>query len=502
MKPTLPAWTASPAPQYSAWRVSAIGCIVFAIGCGVLGAYLRGPSLDEFATQIFADPEIPIRKAWAELWPTESNPPFFYLIARWATQLGADSFPARRLINLVPLAGLVAWMGVTALRRPESRAFLLLFGVLTLCGKIFLQDFPYYRSYFWQFAAEIVFIGAAVLDRIAGRTRPSLAQLLALPFLLNLHQVTALYALLLLATLNAADVMARNWLRAGALSLAAAVSLAPIGVFTLAQLSHATEVVGLVDWIAKRGPLAALAEIAAAIPPALGQNWIAMATFVVAWSLPTRPTGARRQTAMIIALACAAATLAMLVINAIHPIVVQRYFSFAIVETAALIALSIEPAIARRPWVGVLVVANGLVFLLTYGVGQVHKKMWERGAEIVAGIVAQCPGTRVHGGSMPLDPRETMGLRYLGQIHGFTVSPPQLDLPRDCPVLYWSEGNVPTPADLTRFGGSLARATNFTAGYKLPEDMLSIATAVKSEGGVIIAVGASPEIIKSWKLTP
>ena len=69
-------------------------------------------------------------------------------------------------------------------------------------------------------------------------------------------------------------------------------------------------------------------------------------------------------------------------------------------------------------------------------------------------------------------------------------------------MLYWSEGNVPSEADLARFGGSLARATNFTANYGLPESLLGQAAAIHSNSGVIVMLGGSPELKTRWKADP
>ena len=48
----------------------------------IVSAAFRGPWLDDFATFLFADPGVPWGRAIHQLWPTETNPPLFYALAR------------------------------------------------------------------------------------------------------------------------------------------------------------------------------------------------------------------------------------------------------------------------------------------------------------------------------------------------------------------------------------------------------------------------------------
>src|ERR1700690_771830 len=143
------------------WPRAAVGLAGVAI-CGVLVAALRrGGWGDEYITTYFANPAIPFGTAWAQVWARETNPPYFYLLARLWQEITAPSLFAHRLINVVPLAFLVAWFARTALRCPAHRQFLTCLAVLAFSGAFFMRYFPEYRSYFWQYCAELVFLGAA-----------------------------------------------------------------------------------------------------------------------------------------------------------------------------------------------------------------------------------------------------------------------------------------------------------------------------------------------------
>jgi len=174
-----------------------------------------GANIDEFATALFADPTIPLSAAWAHLWAGETNPPFFYLFARLWLPLTGPTLFERRLINLVPLAFLLAWFVYATARHPQHRPFLAGLALFAFTGKFFLWQFPDYRGYFSQYCAEVVFLGAACIAYLEHDHRPDLFQLVALPFLILLHQVTCIYTFVLLVPLVGTDLHRRFYFRGG-----------------------------------------------------------------------------------------------------------------------------------------------------------------------------------------------------------------------------------------------------------------------------------------------
>src|SRR5271155_808525 len=176
--------------QPAAPAVATVLLVAMSCGIALVAAYCRGPWHDEFASMYFANPSVPWSRAWLGLWPSETNPPFYYMIARVAAEAFGRSILVGRLINVVPLAFIIFWFAFAWRRSPERRGFLIAYACLVFGGMSFLSMFPNYRSYFWQYCAAVVFIGAT--SRSDRGRAPDPFQIAATPFLLLLHEVTAI----------------------------------------------------------------------------------------------------------------------------------------------------------------------------------------------------------------------------------------------------------------------------------------------------------------------
>jgi hypothetical protein len=475
-------------------RPATAAVLLIAMSCGaaLVGIYGRGPWYDEFATRYFADPSVPLSRAWLEIWPSETNPPFYYLVARLAAGAFGRSIPAGRLLNAVPLAFLMFWLGFAWRRRPERRGFLIAYASLVFGGTSFLVMLPSYRSYFWQYCAAVVFIGAAAIgSKDRGRT-PGAFQFAATPFLLLLHQVTAIYAFILMCLLTVDDCRRRLLTRVASQFAIAAVSLIPLIVFTTMQSRRLDSVLIGVAWIPPQAPLAAIWELLGYLARALGQNWVAITAAAGAVLVGRRIDADRRRFAIMLAVALLAATAVTLAINTIHPIIVERYFMFLYAGAACLVSTLIEPEMAARRWLVRGVLLNAFIFVSAFGTWHATEPLWEEGARKVAAVVEKCASTKVHGGSLPLDAIEQSGLSYLAARHRFSVLPPTADTPGDCPVVYWVQFRSPRSAEIAQLCGDVARAANFTAHLDLPETALVDALPTVVDSGVILVVAPVP----------
>ncbi len=476
----------------TAWLPYVVAFVTLACCIVLVGAYYRGPFIDDFSTVEFSDPSVPFVTAWRELWSTETNPPFFYMIARLGVQILGKSLFARRMINLIPLVVLLGWFAYAVRRHPEHRGFLFGFAVFAFGGKFFLVFFPFYRSYFWQYCAEIIFAGAGAIGYLDRRRTPDPFQIAMAPALLMLHQVTVIYAAVLMALFVAVDLRRGLWLRASTLFIVALLSTLPLALFSVEQLRQPDVVISRISYIEPSSAIIASYKILTFLPPALSHNWIAIFAAVSIVLFPVRQNAETRALLYIFAGAAIVATVAVLVINERVPIVVARYFTFLSVEVGCMLALALAPLMRCSRWLAVLVLVNSTLFLITFGVGQAHKKMWNQSAELIEKMVKQCPTTRVHVGSMPIDHAEQIGLTYLASVHHFELLPKALDAPGNCPVIYWTQHSGPNGDQLALFGGDVVQATNYRDHLDLSKDTMAHSRAIVFNDGVIIVADKAP----------
>ena len=473
--------------------VAAVACLAI---CAVLAAAAqRGDTYDEYWSIYYADPRVPLGVAWAQIWPGDTNPPFFYFLARLWQELTGPGLLARRLINLPPLAFLLAWFFSTARRYPARRPLLAGLALLAFTSKFFLLHFPEYRGYFWQYCAELVFLGAASIAYLERDRRPDLFQLIALPVLIDFHLVTALFTGVLLVPLLMADLRRRNDLRVACLSVVALLAMVPMGGFYIVLHAHQLQsVAGRMSWVTPRGPLDALWTIASHLIPGLGENWVALLIAVGLLVRPVyRPRGLPVGLIRLIGGAAGASLLIALIINSRAPLVVDRYFSFLAVEVIFLLGLSVVPVLLEYPRLAALATANGFLYLLFSSMTVTQYSGWQDDAATVAHLAAQCPQTRIYAGSLPQDPAEQVGLAELaGQDH-LVLLPLGPDAPGACPVIYWTQHGGPSKAQIAQHGGDIVSAANDSAGFGIEAADLARTRAIRTrEGKGIILVVAAP----------
>jgi len=264
----------------------------------------------------------------------------------------------------------------------------------------------------------------------------------------------------------------------------------PLIAFATMQSRHLDLVLMRVDWITPRTPLGAIKELLGYLTRALGRNWVAiLASAGVVFGVRRGFDADRLKFVMMLAGALLAATAVTLAINASHPIIIERYFMFLYAGAACLIATLLGPEIAESRWLARGILLNAATFTIIFGAKHASELLWEDGARKVAALVEQCPTTRVHGGALPPDMAERTGLAYLAAEHHFSILPGAADRPDACPVAYWILNHGPGRAEIARFHGDVARATNFTARLDLPETTLAETRPITIDGGVVLVVG-------------
>jgi len=455
----------------------------------IVSAHYRGPWLDDFATFRFADPTVPWAVAWRDLWPTETNPPLFYAIAReGVAHLGA-SLGARRMVNLAPLGFVLIWFSISMRRHPSQRLFLALYWLIAASSFFFVWDFSSYRSYFYQYCVALVFVGAIALDELEHRPGVNWFALAAVALLINLHQVTALYASAMLLVLIGLDVRRGFWRRAFVFAMTAVISAIPLIAFTMIQQSEPASVRALVTWIHPHGVLTSVGLILGFLPRALGENWIALCAGAgaIIW---VRPQGASAELLRLLAASAMLGTAMLLVANHFVPLIVDRYFAFLTVICACAIAVAVLPWCARFPLLPWIFFAFAAIYLTAGFIGLLRDQRWNSGGDLVAKLAAECPTTRIHAGVLPRNPAEQTGLGYLAAARHLRLLPVEPDQPGACPMLYWTEYLPPSRLDLARFHGDAVRAANARANWGLSEEELKHTTAVRSQNGIVLIVKA------------
>jgi len=350
-----------------------------------------------------------------------------------------------------------------------------------------------------------VFIGSVSVAYLDRDGRPNVFQLVALPFLLMLHQITTIYAAALLAILIVIDLRYRNFLRFWCFSVIALLASIPLGLFTWRQLGQFSDVLVEVSWIQPLGTLDALWTMLRSLVPALGQNWVALfAVGVIAVSPRYRPRGAGSSLVWILAGAAIGGSAIVLLINQRIPLIEDYILSFLAVEAMVIVSLAIVPLLYTKPWIGVLIAANAGVYVASNGAGVAHDRGLLQDADMVAQLVAECPQTRIHAGSrLPArgpDPvrviappqSEQIALQGLAAADGLTLLPLGPDTPGACPVVYWTEYRAPKAHEIEEHHGDIVSAANDYAGFGLDGSSIAHAKAIRLSSPFAIGLIVSP----------
>jgi hypothetical protein len=386
--------------------------LVFFAAAASYAALNKGPWLDEFWSYYLTDPSLTWSNLLRDRWLRDTHPVpanMLYLIVRG---LGAeDPGPARLLLNLPALAVMSAAAILFFRTAKRGRSFYLLFPALVLAlpdATLFASEF---RSYFWQIALIVmavqhVHLSLSEAEEVAGRRIVQLVGLCAVLLSLLLHFITS--ALVTPLYLLAALALWRDGRRAAAKRLGIALTLAWAILGPLALIHYGSGANDLdVRWITTNTAQAlwmfAESLIAVAKGAAVPIGLLAFLTFRAplgrdnqsARSSNSMPTSF----AVLILRAILIGAIGLLVLNALQPILVSRYFLPWQVMTAGAVAALASSALDRRP---VLLAATGIWSLAVIGseaVEQAGQRRWLEGLERASAIAAACPGTRVYATS-------------------------------------------------------------------------------------------------------
>ena len=450
----------------AAFKVAAV-LFVFVLSAAILVARMKGVWLDELWTLWMSQHDVTARQALHDRWLQDTNPPYFYIAAWLFEPLTRLDLFASRLLNLIPLVlavGAFAWLGAT---RARLRPFLIVYAVLMITSALFVGDFGQLRSYFSQLCAASVLGAILFVIETEGRDfdRRDLglaaAAFFAAVSIMSFHQVSALITGAVLGVIGLAHLRARR-LRWSAVLLAVAFTAElPLIGAEIAEWPYLKSAAASF-WVTTTTP-EALHMLASQSIKALLLNAAAAGAGVYALTrLRQAPPGPLPQMArfvVVMSLALATASVAVLVVNALKPLIVPRYLiTLTPYWGAALAAVAAEVLLSRR-WLFALFIANAAIIAAYTTRDEANTGNWNDGAEIITDAIGDCPQTLVYAvdplvlqppGTPPPGPDNSemvheWGYGYVARMHGFSariVHPDKvraLPLSTTCPTLLWAE---------------------------------------------------------------
>jgi hypothetical protein len=464
-------------------------------------ALLRGPWLDEFWTLELSDPSRGLLRL-SDGWLRDTHPPAFNVWATLLSSLGITSIPLARLASNLPAAGLMFWAAAEAVRRRhDDRSFHAAMLLLVLALPQSVQDFANYRSYFWQIAAIASLVAIArhvVMTKVDLELRRDrglvIVAVLATAGSIALHYVGAIFGGLLAGAIILRALQRGHWRWAGLVFVTA--SIAALSVVAVALLQARNWAVDLDhSWIAPRPLAAVLAVPLALIAGAVVNNVVPLAALWPGWR---RWNPSERIFVVLIAAVLAIGLLVVLAINAVQPIMVDRYLVAVPVLVAGILAAltaRLDQGHALHLLLALVAVAMGAGPLLLQGA----KPLWEEGARSIEQIVEACPTTRIYAASgwalgpaantkaaRREDPVFQRAYQALARTHGYTVrflgqNEATAIRPGRCPVLVWYEHTPNDAEDDLRAAIEAAGLTGIEEAHL---------TAIRSPTGFVVRADA------------
>ncbi|HWE46158.1 MAG TPA: hypothetical protein VG407_09020 [Caulobacteraceae bacterium] len=480
----------------------------FVLAAAILVARMKGVWLDELWSLWMSQHDVGFSRALHERWLQDTNPPFFYMFAWLFEPLTRLNLFASRLLNLIPLAlasGAFFWLGLT---RSRLRPFLIVYAVLMACSALFVGDFGELRSYFSQLCAASVL--AAALFTVETETRDlekrdiglAIAILFAATAIMSFHQVSALITGVVLGVTGVGHLLARRVKWGVALLAIAFVSGLPLVGAEIAAWPYLT--VAAQDFWVTASTADALHIVASQTVKALLLNAAAAGAAVYVLTglrrTPRQPMSASLRFAVVFAVALGCASIAVVVLNVVKPLIIPRYLIMLTpFWRAALAAVAAEMILSRR-WVFALFIANAALITAFTTQDEAFTGNWNDGAEAIADAVDDCSQTLVYavdpfeleapGVKAPAPDNEIVvhdwGYGYVGRLHGFAVrivhpsAIRSIPLSTACPTLLWAEHDYNNRLGLK----------DIAVRSKLPADPASLArmTLLRTDSGFVLTL--------------
>jgi hypothetical protein len=328
----------------------------------------------------------------------DPHPPFFNLMARAIVEIVGQKVIFARLVSTA-LALLTFTAGLVALARSEpngsNTSVYVLFWLLIvgMAGPVGLLELaPSFRSYPWVIA--LASLQAALLFRVAGRQAisfPAFAAGIVTYFAIVLHYVGAIPAIAIAIVSTCAAWQSDSVRHAKAFGVATILAILTLSATALWQKSHWSQTMDF-NWI-ENGGVSGISQL-------LNTFWqyVTFNPLTIALILLGLSRGAFDRRSVIVFAPIPIAIVALLIADALTPVLNGRYIVSILILLALAAAMSfrqLSPSRFLWPALTAVVVAQaGLHVWLRPPISG-----WDAAARQIAGIVRVCPQTQVFSAS-------------------------------------------------------------------------------------------------------
>ena len=475
-------------------------------------AIFRDVWIDELWTLYMSAHGLPFGEMFRERWTHDTHPPLF-MMSQWlfGTPIG-ENLIGRRLLNLVPLLLFSGMAMAVARRRGDAMPFFLVFGALVFSSSVLGLNFPELRAYFGQYCASAVL--AILLFELTHRDddlQPGRDTGLAIMIVgtlllaLNLQYVCAFICGIVVGifAIDQWRVGHRRWA-----TLLVGTTAVCVGLLFLALwASRPYMAQATTDFWLKRTTGEGIHVLAKMMLLATSYNVVAVACgvngLVAAWH-DRRHVLARPDLryVLLLAVALAIAAAALLAVNAVKPIMIERYvLPLAPFAAAGLATLAAKPAMRRGVYP--LIVALAAVAIIPVLLRELRRQDWNAGAAVVSAQVRGCAGTRVYGvdrrdllpafAGAPLPNQHDIvswSMQYVARQHDYALTMVRPDTgplqlaPAPCPTIIWVDHEV-VPVDVPAMVRHLSLGPAAAAGahvVQLPNSMVLVIPPIGPAG--------------------
>lgn len=471
----------------------------------------KGVWYDELWSKWMASRELGMADAADLRWFRDVHPPLFYALNWLVSGIVGTPVHVHRVLNLLPLAGLVGVGAFVFHVRPAMQPALVVAGVLFLANHE-TTYFGEYRSYalIMCATAALALLMVEMLNRgrdLVWAKDRLLCLMLGSTILLalNLHYISTLVCGVTIMIFAVDQLRLRRWRWAAMITFISAVSMLAVFAALWAQRPYMAETVPNF-WVSTNFR-SALQSIVGRAFQATGKN-IAIFIAMLLWAraLAARAHAGQKRVAedsaehavVLFVLSLLLSGVMLLAINAYRPVVTPRYLLAMTPISILSFALLLGNIVAGYRQLFVLFLVNALGVGLFYGWSIQKKLAWDEGALLVAQMVEACPDALVY--SLPRSralpasrasgiPNESEFMHWaiadLGKTYGFRSHPlPRPETatvplsPTGCPTIVYIEDAASIDGDLTaqRVGLKVA------SGQKLE--------TLHTRTGTIIRIGA------------